>query len=149
MVWSSAMRFHYNLSHWDFMMILWDAHFTDEQIKAQRGKAIWKVPQLISAWVRSVRLKSAWEVREASQRRQLLMRLGGGVGDGQEEKLRGVGEEDSISVGRNQLKLSNFKERGGWVLPFTPSPPPMPQSYLPQLQNLPRIFIPTWKPVSS
>ena len=41
------------------------------------------------------------------------MRLGGGVGDGQEEKLRGVGEEDSISVGRNQLKLSNFKERGG------------------------------------
>lgn len=47
-----------------------------------------------------------------------------GVGDGQKEKLRGMGEEDSLPVGGNQQKLSNFIEWGG-ELPFPPSPPPM------------------------
>lgn len=65
------------------------------------------------------------------------------------EKSRGRAEEDSISVGGNQLKLSNFKEQGRSDC-FLFLPPTCIAPELPALvQNLPRIFIPTWKPVSS
>lgn len=74
---------------------------------------------------------------------------------GRWESCGGGGErrgQDSISVGGKQLKPNNFKEWGGGVGEATASSSsphlPRPRGTTP-IQNLPRIFTPSWKPVSS
>lgn len=106
-------------------MTLWGPHFTDEHIEVKIGTAICKSPQL---WPRSVRLKCAWEIREASQRRQLFnWDLEGRLGDGQGGKREGWGEKTAFRlIGTNQ-RAAMFRNGEEWLLPLPPSHCPGPQ----------------------